>query len=137
MGLGLSTAVECNDKDNRGELTMFMEMFLDVLTESTENLIESLQSRCNAWKRYTGNVALLPFSSEKHCPDVYKVLILHELFAPDEATIEDIKEATKLSIPTIRKLLNAMGSTGLIKTGTIGRKYAYGIDLDKLEELIP
>ena len=128
---------ECNDKDNRGELTMFVEMFLDVLTESTENLIESLQSRCNAWKRYTGNVAHLPFSSEKHYPDVYKVLILHELFAPDEATIEDIKEATKLSIPTIRKILNAMGSTGLIKTGSIGRKYTYGIDLDKLEELIP
>lgn len=128
--------IECNDKDNCGELTMFVEMFLNVLTESMENLIAALQKRCDLWKRYTENIACFPCGSQKYYPELYRELILYELFAPDGVGIEDIKKATKISIPTIRKLLSALETTGLIKLDTIGRRYTYGISLDKLDELI-
>ena len=129
--------IECNDKDNCGELTMFVEMFLGVLTESMENLIAALQRRRNLWKKYTENISSLPCGTQKYYPEIYRELILYELFAPDGAGIEDIKKATKISNPTIRKLLGSIESTGLIKVDTTGRRYTYGISLDKMDELIP
>lgn len=102
-----------------------------------ENLKASLQKICDLWKRYTENIACLPCGSQKYYPELYRELILYELFALDGAGIEDIKKATKISIPTIRKLISAVESTGLIKVDTMGRRYTYGISLDKLDELIP
>lgn len=127
---------ECNDEANCGELTMFVEMFLDVLLESMENLIFALQRRSGAWKRYTFNISQLPNGTEKYYPAIYKTLILHELFAPDGVGIADIKMSTQISKPTIRKILSDIESTGLLKIDTSGRKYTYGINLDMVDSLI-
>ena len=128
--------VECNDEDNRGELTMFVEMFLRIITESMENLIRALRKRSMLWKKYTGYIVKLPFGNEKNYPKVYEELILHELFSSDGVSISELETATGMSVPTLRKVLNTIQKNGLLKIDKTGRHFVYGLDLKKLDQLI-
>lgn len=128
--------VECNDKANRGELTMFVEMFLNILTESMSNLIFSLNKRKNAWDKYAGCINALPFGEQKYYPEVYKALILFELFAIDGAGMDDIITTTNISRPTLKKILDKINEKGLLKIDKSSRKFAYGINLERIDALI-
>jgi len=128
--------VECNDKANRGELTMFVEMFLNILTESMSNLIISLNKRKNAWDKYAGCINALPFGEQKYYPEVYKALILFELFAIDGAGMDDIITTTNISRPTLKKILDKIKEKGLLKIDKSSRKFAYGINLERIDALI-
>ena len=127
---------ECNDEANRGELTMFVEMFVNILTESMENLIVALKEKKADWERYQSNISVLPFGTEKYYPAVYEQLILHELFAPEGVDMVNLKKATNISIPTLRKLLKNIEDAGLLKVDSSGRRFVYGIRLDKIDELL-
>ena len=124
---------ECNDEDNRGELTMFVEMFLNILTESMDSLIEDLELKKYAWNRYYGAIPLLPFGSDKYYPTVYRELILHELFAPEGIGMSELQETTDISAPTLRKLLKSINEAGLLKIDKAGKRLVYGIDLKKTD----
>ena len=128
--------VECNDKANRGELTMFVEMFLNIITESMSNLIISLNKRNNAWDKYAGCINALPFGEQKYYPEVYKALILFELFAIDGAGMDDIITTTNISRPTLKKILDKIKEKGLLKIDKSSRKFAYGINLERIDALI-
>ena len=128
--------VECNDEDNRGELTMFVEMFLKIITESMENLIGALRKRSRLWKLYTGCISKLPFGNEKNYPKVYEELILHELFSSDGVSMAELVNATGISVPTLKKVLNTIQESGLLKIDTTGRRFVYGIVLKELDHLI-
>lgn len=128
--------VECNDKANRGELTMFVEMFLNILTESMSNLIYSLDKRKNAWDKYAGCINALPFGEQKYYPEVYKALILFELFAIDGAGMDDIITTTNISRPTLKKILDKIKEKGLLKIDKSSKKFAYGINLERIDALI-
>ena len=128
--------IECNDKANRGELTMFVEMFLNILTESMSNLIISLNKRKNAWDKYAGCINALPFGEQKYYPEVYKALILFELFAIDGAGMDDIITTTNISRPTLKKILDKIKEKGLLKIDKSSRKFAYGINLERIDALI-
>ena len=127
---------ECNDEANRGELTMFVEMFVNILTESMENLIVALKEKKADWERYQSNISVLPFGTEKYYLAVYEQLILHELFAPEGVDMVNLKKATNISIPTLRKLLKNIEDAGLLKVDSSGRRFVYGIRLDKIDELL-
>ena len=128
--------VECNDNDNRGELTMFVEMFLNILTESMRNLVLSLEKRKTAWDKYIESIDDLPFGKDKYYPGVYRTLILYKLFAPFEADIDDIMKGAKISRPTLKKILDSLEKEDLIEVGSSGKKHTYSIRLEKLDGLI-
>lgn len=128
--------VECNDNDNCGELTMFVEMFLNILTESMRNLVLSLEKRKTAWDKYIESIDELPFGKEKYYPGVYRTLILYKLFAPFEADIDDIMKGAKISRPTLKKILDSLEKEDLIEVGSSGKKHTYSIRLEKLDGLI-
>ena len=128
--------IDSNDKDNYGELTGFVDMFMDVLIESMQNLIAALTKRSELWNKYTNHISQLPYGNEKYYPQIYRDLILHELFAPDGITIADLKESTQISEPTLRKILSNIESTGLLKTDSTERRYKYGIFLNLIDDII-
>ncbi|MBR1907225.1 MAG: Fic family protein [Clostridiales bacterium] len=130
------TFIDCNDEHNRGELTMFVDMFLDILVESIQLLISALESRSRSWKKYNNNIKLLPFADRKYFPSLYKILILRELFATKRIDISELKEEMKISEPTVRKLLSKLDDSGLLIKETSERSYKYGINLDKADEYL-
>jgi len=127
---------ECNDKGNRGELTMFVYMFLDIVHVSISNLIDALESRSNSWKRYEDNISKLPFADQKFYSKLYKVLILNKLFAPSRIEINELKKCTNISIPTLRNLLKSLDNVGLLITDKSERSFKYEINLDKMDQLL-
>ncbi len=127
---------ECNDDMNRGELTLFVEMFMDILVESISNIIIALDTRRYSWERYKENIKSLPYAKEKYFVALYKSLILNELFAPADIGISELRNSTHISEPTMRKLLGKLNETGLLKSDTSERRYKYGISLDKIETFI-
>ena len=127
---------ECNDKANFGELTMFVEVFLNILTESMSNLILSLEKRKTAWDKYAGNVSALPFGDKKYYPEVYTALIMYELFATEGAGMNDIMNGANISRPTLQKILESIKETGLLKVDDSGKRFSYGIRLEKIDELL-
>ena len=128
--------IDCNDEDNRGELTMFVDMFLDILVESIQLLITALESRSRSWKKYQKNIKRLPFAEQKYFPSLYKILILNELFALKGIEINELKKDMKTSEPTVRKLLSKLDEAGLLVTEKTERRYKYGINLDKADDYL-
>ena len=128
--------VECNDKANRGELTIFVDMFLDILVESIQSLISALETRSNSWDHYKTGIDKLPFADKKSMSKLYKALVLNELFAQNKIDILTFKEQTGLSDPTLRKQLKLFDEAGLLITDSAGRRYQYGIDLVKMDQFI-
>ena len=130
------TFVECNDKDNRGELTVFVEMFMEILVESIQHLISSLESRSDSWKKYQKIIDKLPHANEKHFKKIYEELILTELFAPESIGINDLRKNSGLSEPTLRKALKTLNAAGLLKIDKSEKRYKYGIKLDLIDSFI-
>ena len=128
--------VECNDKANRGELTIFVDMFLDILVESIQSLLSALETRSNSWDHYKTGIDKLPFADKKSMSKLYKALVLNELFAQNKIDILTLKEQTGLSDPTLRKQLKLFDEAGLLITDSAGRRYQYGIDLVKMDQFI-
>ena len=127
------TFIECNDEDNRGELTMFVDMFMEMLVESIRNLISDLENISASWKKYQDIIYKLPHAKEKHFKAIYEELILNELFAPEPVGINDLKAGTGLSEPTLRNILTKLNETGLLMIDTSERRYKYGINLDQID----
>lgn len=127
------TFIECNDEDNRGELTMFVDMFIEILVDSIRNLISGLENRSASWKKYQDIINKLPHANEKYFKKIYKELILNELFAPESIGIKDLKKNTGISEPTLRNALIKLNETGLLKIDTSERRYKYGIILDQID----
>lgn len=128
--------VECNDKANFGELTVFIDMFLTILLESMENLVTALNKRKALWDKYDSMTDRLPYSQMKKYPDLYRELILTELFASTGMTIKDLKDKVGVSEPTLRKMLGNIADSGLLHIDASGHSYIYGIDLRRLDDLI-
>ena len=128
--------VECNDKANYGELTVFVEMFLNILSESMSNLIDALKKRKNAWEKYAGCIHALPYGEMKYYPDVYRALILFELFAPYGPGMDDIMQTLNISRPTLQRILDNIKEKGLLKVDESSKKFSYGISFEKIDELL-
>ena len=128
---------ECNDKKNRGELTYFVEVFLSILLESMENLIEALEKRNNKWKYYEGMISRLPYSKEQKYYFMYFTLLRYELFSDKGVSIAELAGYVSVSIPTARKMLGTIKESGILTVDKDSTKsYLYGLDLDEIDKLL-
>ena len=48
----------------------------------------------------------------------------------------ELVNATGISVPTLKKVLNTIQESGLLKIDTTGRRFVYGIVLKELDHLI-
>ena len=128
---------ECNDPKNRGELTYFIEVFLSILLESMENLIEALEKRNNKWKYYKEMINRLPHSDEQKYYFMYSELLRYELFSEKGVSIAALADYVSVSIPTARKMLDVIKGFGILKVDTESTKsYLYGLDLDEIDKIL-
>ena len=118
---------ECNDEKNYGELTVFVEEFLDILLDSIDNLIYSLNKRKEVWEACMQVIKVLPYASNEKYEKLYKALLLFKLFSGTESNIIDLKSETHYSEPTLRKMLIRLKALNLVEESKHGKAFYYKI----------
>lgn len=124
----------CNETKNRGDLTPFVLMFLEIIEESVQQLWEALNGRWEKLAHYNALIERLPYGSEPGFADLYFVLIQAELFSEQGVSMRELEDGRGLSSTTIRGQLQKIEQTGLLKSVRYGHAKYYGIDLDKADK---
>lgn len=124
----------CNDPHNKGELTPFVEMFLNILEISLQQLLETLEERKYKWEYYRQRIANLPNAEKTDISYLYELLIQAALFSNIGISREELLNELKLSENTLRSRLRMIPDNLLIENRQKGRKY-YLLDLDEADIL--
>lgn len=122
---------ECNDDKNKGDLTPFIIMFLNIILESFENLYEALETRKERLSKY---LSLLENNKNisKDLQDFAFVLIQASLFSVEGITKKQLSIELNLSPSTVDKRLAKLKNLNLLLEDKSSRSIKYLIDLNKL-----
>lgn len=122
---------ECNQKNNMGDLTPFIIMFLEIILESFENLYDALEKRKVLLEKYLGIVKENNYMSEE-IKNFAFVLIQVSLFSDEGITKKELGEELDISPSTVDKRLAVLRKTEMLIEDKTGRATRYMIDLNKL-----
>lgn len=126
----------CNDPKNLGDLTPFVDMFVDVIHESMEQLIIALSKRYTLLLKYKDVIPSLPNEKSDKYNILYYVLIQASLFAENGINITELTEGLSLSRSTLSKRLKYIDEQNLLIQKYAGKIKYYKINLKKLDEII-
>ena len=127
--------VECNDSINRGDITPFIEMFLDVVEDSIKQLRESLVEKINQKRDYIKMCTSLPNFHEKGIEPLYTVLVYAALFSEKGIQTAELIDVTEVSVTTLRERLNKIKKLGLLICKRFGHENFYMLDTNMLKKL--
>lgn len=142
-GFGLSYAIKenisqyykgfktVNEKKNKGDLTPFIILFLDILSKELESLNNSVIKRINIINRYSKVIEVME-KKDKQKQNIIFVIFQETLFGEagiDVSSLVEFTETSKYKVTQVLKEYDDM----LIKN-KIGRKNYYSFDLDAVDE---
>lgn len=122
---------ECNNKNNLGDLTPFIIMFLNIILEAFENLYEALEKRKGLLNRYKEILekGITMTDDIKRCAFI---LTQAALFSDEGVTKKELGEQLDISPSTTDKRLAALRNMDMLIEDKSGRAVRYLIDLNKL-----
>jgi len=124
----------CNDSHNKGELTPFVEMFLNIVEISMQQLLETLEEKKQKWDYYSQRIKTLPNAEKTDIFYLYDLLIQAALFSNIGIGRDELIEQLALSENTVRSRLKLIPESLLIVNLQKGRKY-YLLDLNEADKL--
>ncbi len=124
----------CNDKHNKGDLTPFIIMFIDIIRDSLHQLETALAKRCEQLDYYKACIKYLPGSIEKYGP-IYYLLIQASLFSENGISTQELIDAYRSSRTTISNRLKFISEKNLIIKKTDGNVRFYSLNLETVDEL--
>lgn len=129
----------CNDPRNKGDLTPFILMFLDVLKKSMVQLISGLEKRKKQLEYC--RILLDKFAQSKGIVDkdvvrMLYVLIQAELFSESGISTQELLGFLEVSRSTLEKFMKEVNDYGLIKKTKRGNRNFFAIQLEELEKLV-
>ena len=125
----------CNDKHNKGDLTPFIFMFINIIRKSFHLLENALVKRYEQLKHYSDTIQLLPNGLNEKYVDIYFLLIQASLFSENGISTQEIMEVSRLSRTTITNRLKTLSEDNLIIKKTFGNMRCYSLNLDVVDEL--
>lgn len=120
-----------NEKKNKGDLTPFIILFLDILSKELESLNNSVIKRINIINRYSKVIEVME-KKDKQKQNIIFVIFQETLFGEagiDVSSLVEFTETSKYKVTQVLKEYDDM----LIKN-KIGRKNYYSFDLDAVDE---
>lgn len=124
-----------NDEKNRGDLTSFVIVFLEILVKSIESLCESLEERKNKLEYYRRVAEKVSEGDEKLFSVIF-VLIQNTLFGDEGIGVEEIYQILKPNIgkSKIRDYISILKNKEILLVKKDGRKDLFDVDTEKLAE---
>ena len=129
-----------NNKNSKGDLTIFIISFLEILQASMENLNTALQVRKESLDYYSSvleKIVKKHIDKKKESNYISQILFLLaqvELFSKDGITISEISNHISLNSQSIKKLMENNIVTNFIKVDKSRKAYRYSINLDALNK---
>ena len=124
----------CNLPRNRGDLTPFILVFLEMIEESTRQLLSALSGRWEALEHYGEIIERLPYGNEDPYEVLYHVLIQAALFSERGISMEELSKGMELSPTTLRGKLRKIEEVGLLHTTIYGHAKQYSANLDEMDK---
>jgi len=122
----------CNNPNNKGDLTPFIEMFLGIVETAAKNLLQALAERAERLRYYSDRIANLPaIDWSKKMPELYYALIQAALFSDNGVSRKDLLEYLEVSANTLTGMLTKIPDAMLMKT-TENRRIFYKLELDAI-----
>lgn len=126
---------------NYGEVTGFLHVFLGLIEQAQEHLVDELDSRDRAWRALGGRIAELegsrtwtggtPGLTSKKLDDVLRLLYLLgqvQIFrAPVAPTSSELQEALGVTAPTLRDRLKLLQGLGFVEGVKAGRTMRWSL----------
>lgn len=130
-----------NEEKNKGDITPFCIMFLEIVKKSMIDLKETLKNKISKYNYY---IDCLKIKNKNKVIDdkEYKILnrlIIAELFAADledeikGITINKLSEKTEISESTLRNKLKLLNEKNIISYSKDSKRNIYHVNLDKIE----
>lgn len=124
----------CNNSYNKGELTPFVEMFLEIIEQSMLQLLETLEEKNTRLKFYKKAVQKLPNSDYKDLYNLYYYLIQAALFSNIGISRDELKTEMEISLSTLKKRLDLIPIQLLIINKQKNTKF-YQLNLEEVDKL--
>ena len=125
----------CNNIHNRGDLTPFLLMFIDILCESMHQLENALIKRNEQFKHYRSCMQYLPFGTNEKYLRVYYLLIQASLFSENGISTQELMDVLKTCRKTVSNRLNDIAEHGLLIKKSEGNIRRYSLNLDEADRI--
>lgn len=118
---------DTDNEYNKGDLTIFVQTFLEMLNKAIEEAIEILQKKLSQLKTYSNKIDKL-IVSDSVTKSIYFILLQASLFFGEGATISEIMKTTKKSRGTIQQRIDNIPETHLFINKSI-KPYRYKLNM--------
>lgn len=125
----------CNHPNNKGDLTPFITMFLNIVDISEKQLCTALESRKNKLDYYHDAVWRLPHNESTNIMDLYYILIQAALFSDKGIALDELEINLKASYNTIRNRLAQIPQNFIISNSYKRTKY-YMINITEIDKYL-
>ena len=125
----------CNHYNNRGDLTPFAEMFLEIVDVSMHQLYQALSERSEKLMHYINLITQLPNAKDESMCRIYDYLIQAALFSNMGISQKELEHEMGMTYNTVRSRLKRIPEELLI-TNKQGNRSFYLLNLKAVDELI-
>lgn len=128
----------CNHRNNKGDLTPFIEMFLSIIDDSQKNLLEALQKRFEAMYACCSLIELYLEKNNKYSDStlkLYYALAEAALFSEFGISTKELQEYMNMSYNTLKNRLGTIPDN-LLNVRKESRTFYYKLNIDEFNKLI-
>lgn len=122
----------CNDIKNKGEITYFILMFLDLLEEATSDLYHKLNDLSDKLVFYQDILSSMGMRKKKEI--LLYVLCQNSLFGDTYIMLDQLASILEISTTSTRELIKELDEEGYVKKTRYGKKIGYSANLVKIDE---
>lgn len=118
-----------NDPKNKGDMTPFIIIFLELINQAYDRLISTLSDKIEQLNYYSACIGNL--NLDTHMNDMLFVLVQNTLFGDEGLSVDILAEISDVSVPTIRNYIKSL-NPGLLTITKSGNRKLYNINLNAL-----
>lgn len=126
-----------NDEKNKGEITSFVEYFLDILVQSLEELCTSLDERIYKLEHFEKQIGLLSTleNMDARIQTILYVIVQNTLFGENGLSVVELSEITDIGLSKVRSSLILLEEKNLIVPKKVSKRFVYDANLDSISKV--